>query len=433
MKNILKETIINILTFEAKLAIKKYKPKIIGITGSVGKTSAKDAVYQVLARQYFVRKSAKSFNSEIGVPLTVLGLPNGWNNPFVWLGNIVRGAALVLLPMDYPTWLILEIGADRPNDIKNITRWIKPDIAIITRFGDLPVHIEFFNSKKQLIEEKSYLVWALKKEGVLIVNNDDPDARKLGSEFNGKLTVGIENQSDITASHAMMSYRKDDKGEECPVGLNFKANFLGNSIPVSLTGVLGAQHIYPALFGIATGISSGLSVLSVCDSFSKFTAAPGRMRLVPGIRNSIIIDDSYNSSPVALEEALKTLRDISVKKRKIAVFGDMMELGAYSKEAHVNAGKMTSAICHTLITVGLRARDIASGALSGGMSEKNILQFDNVMQAAKYMDGIIGEGDIVLVKGSQTARLEKIVEEIMAFPRDKEKILVRQDAAWKKR
>src|SRR3989344_3802688 len=129
MKLFLKQILISILKLEAKLVLKKYKPKIVAITGSVGKTSTKDAVYAALSKFYFVRKSEKSFNSEIGLPLTILGVPNGWSNIFLWIKNIIHGLELILTREDYPEWLVLEIGADKPGDIKSVAKWLYADVV----------------------------------------------------------------------------------------------------------------------------------------------------------------------------------------------------------------------------------------------------------------------------------------------------------------
>src|SRR5689334_19738464 len=132
MKTFLKNTVVKILNWEAKLVVKRYKPKIVAITGSVGKTSTKDAMYTVLSHFYTVRKSEKSFNSEIGLPLTILGCPNGWSNPFVWFDNILKGLILIVWKVkDYPEWLVLEIGAGKPNDIKSVAKWLKTDFVIL--------------------------------------------------------------------------------------------------------------------------------------------------------------------------------------------------------------------------------------------------------------------------------------------------------------
>ena len=132
MKSFLKKIVVYIITFEAKLVLKKYKPKIVAVTGTVGKTSTKDAIFCAFSNIVYARKSVKSFNSEIGIPLTILGCRNGWNNPMIWLRNFIDGLLLIILPNHYPKWLILEIGADRPGDIENNSRWLPVDIVVFS-------------------------------------------------------------------------------------------------------------------------------------------------------------------------------------------------------------------------------------------------------------------------------------------------------------
>ena len=157
------------------------------------------------------------------------------------------------------------------------------------------------------------------------------------------------------------------------------------------------------------------------------------MRLLPGVKDTLIIDDTYNSSPVALKEALETLSNIHTRKRKIAVLGDMLELGKYSVDEHKNAGKLASVVCDVLITVGLRARYITEGALDQGMDEGTIFQFENSREAGKFVEQLLEKRDIVLVKGSQSIRMERVVQEIMAHPEKSENLLVRQDEEWQKK
>src|SRR3989344_8120119 len=145
MKTTFKKIITYILKTESRLVLWKYKPKVVAITGSVGKTSTKDAVYAVLSKIAHIRKSEKSFNSEIGLPLTILGCPNGWNNPVIWLANVFKGLWLFLWPHKYPEWLVLEVGVGKQGDMRKTASWLKTDAVIITAIGETPVHIEFFD------------------------------------------------------------------------------------------------------------------------------------------------------------------------------------------------------------------------------------------------------------------------------------------------
>src|SRR5690349_8876620 len=146
-----KYIVVALLTLESRLILAKYKPFIIAVTGSVGKTSTKDAIFSVLKGQSrHVRKSDKSMNSETGLPLTVIGVPNAWRSLSGWIGNLLAGARLIFQKSDYPDCLILEVGADRPNDIKKMTKWLHPNISVITQISELPAHVEFFESAEEV-------------------------------------------------------------------------------------------------------------------------------------------------------------------------------------------------------------------------------------------------------------------------------------------
>lgn len=238
-KNFIRKIVVSIITLEAKLVIKKYKPKIISVTGSVGKTTTKDAIYDVLSSSFFVRKSQKSFNSEIGVPLTILGCSNAWNNPFLWMKNIFEGILLLLFKNHYPKILVLEIGADSPGDIEGIVKWIRSDIVVLTKYADIPSHVEFFVSPGAVIREKQFLPNSLSKNGILITNGDDRimEAQKMPDVKHIK--YGYDKENDVIASNfkALMS------------GINFRIDYMDKSLPVKVKGVFGKHHTYPFLAG----------------------------------------------------------------------------------------------------------------------------------------------------------------------------------------
>jgi UDP-N-acetylmuramoyl-tripeptide--D-alanyl-D-alanine ligase len=431
MKNIFKKIISKILEIEARAILKKYKPKIIAITGSVGKTSTKDAIYIVISKSFHTRKSEKSFNSDIGVPLTILGCNNAWSNPFMWLKNIWQGLSFIIFKKVYPEWLVLEVGADRPGDIKKITKWLKPDIVVVTRFANVPVHIEYFKSREEIITEKGNLVDALKHDGTLILNSDDSDVFAFKNKTNNKVvTYGMFGDAEVRATNYSVYYN-EKTGE--PFGVYFKVEYANNCLPVKIIGTLGSNNIYSCLAALAVGISLGLNLVEATENLAVLVTPKGRMNLIKGFKKTTIIDDTYNSSPVALNSALMTLRDLKTKKRKIAVLGDMMELGRYTSEEHKNAGICAASVCDLLVTVGIRSKAIAESAIDSGLDEDSVLQFDNSVEAGKYLSSILEEGDIVLVKGSQSIRMEKVVKEIMAEPEQAQDILVRQEKEWLER
>lgn len=437
MKTTLKKIIAYILQIESRLILLKYKPKIVAITGSVGKTSTKDAVYAVLSLISHVRKSEKSYNNEIGLPLTVLGIPNGWNNPLVWLKNIFKGLWLFLNPFGfpkYPQWLVLEVGIGKDGDMRRTASWLKCDVVIITAIGETPVHIEFFNSRKDLIEEKSRLIKTLKKDGLLILNADDKDVLQMKTDSRRRtVTYGFKKGADVLGSGDSILY--DNGG--IPKGIIFRVDAEGDSLPVMIEEVFGRNHVYASLAALAFCFGLKFNMLDAINSLKHYDLPGGRMRLLRGINDSMIIDDTYNSSPIASESALQTLGEIKTVGRKIAILGDMLELGRHTEEAHRNIGKVARENLRenrdVLIVVGPRAQAIKEGAQEAGMSAENVFEFLDSFQAGEFLKTFVQKGDLTLVKGSQGMRMERVVEAILLDKENKEKLLVRQDAEWLKK
>lgn len=433
MKKIFKKIIVPIITWQAKIVVHKYKPKIIAITGSVGKTSTKDALFTILSKFKTVRKSEKSFNSEIGLPLTILGLPNGWGDPFVWIENIFKGFILILKKQKYPEYLILEVGVGKPGDIKkNVLPWLKTDVVIITRFPDKPVHVEFFGSVDNIVEEKSALIDTLKDNGVLILNHDDEKVYSLHLKSKAKtISFGMNENATYKSSFPMYIY-KTENDIKVPTGINFKLEYNGNTFPVTLPNVLSFHNVSQALSVLACANILGCDLFASVKALMDYVAPCGRLTLIEGINHSFIIDDTYNSSPVAMEAAIKVLEGIE-GKRKIAVLGDMLELGKFTEEEHRLVGERIKDLVDILVVVGPRAKFIAEGSVDKGYSKENIFYFDSSKNAGKYLEEVVKEGDIILIKGSQGVRLERAVEAIMEHKELKKDLLCRQDKEWKAR
>lgn len=430
MKNIFKKTIVSIITWQAKMVLKRYRPKIIAITGSVGKTSTKDAIFTILSKFKTVRKSEKSFNSEIGLPLTILGCPNGWNNPFAWIENIISGFLLILIKQSYPEYLILEVGVGKPGDIKkNVAPWLNPDIVVITRFPDKPVHVEFFDSVESIIEEKSALAFALKEDGVLVLNHDDEKVYNIHNRANRKtVSYGINDNATYKATYPVY-LNTILEGEDVTRGISFKIENDGHTFPVMLPNIVGMHYVGSALAAIAVAKEAGCDLLTSINYISEYDTPPSRLSLIEGINNSTIIDDTYNSSPVAADSALEVLREMK-GKRKIAVLGDMLELGKFTEEEHHSLGEKIASIADILVVVGPRAKFIAEGALENGFNSKNLYSFDSSRTVAKFLTGVVEKGDLVLIKGSQGVRLERAVVALMAHKELKDKLVCRQEKEW---
>lgn len=435
MRSILKQCIVSVLTLEARLVVRKYKPHIIAVTGSVGKTSTKDAIYAVLAENYHVRKSDKSFNSEIGLPLTILGVPNGWNNPLRWAQNFIDGLFLILSNAAYPKWLVLEVGADRPGDISSLAAWLPVDIAVITRLPEVPVHVEFFDSPEAVVQEKASLINALSSAGTVIIYSDDArkDVLVKKAEQRGVkiVTFGLSSDADVHASEFKLLR---ETGEEVwPIGVAGQITIERTHIPVSIVGTIGNHMMLPAIAAAAVGHTVGMDSHAIAQGISKYEPPHGRMHLVEGIKDTLLIDDTYNSSPAAVEAALDALDSVVPRGRRIALLGDMLELGRHSVEEHRKLGAYAAGKVDMLCTVGFRARDMAQGALDGGLPDSAILQYEDSDKAGDELAELLQGGDCVLVKGSQSMRMERAMLHLMKDPEQASKVLVRQETDWKKR
>ncbi len=462
MKTAFKKIIVTLLTLEARLVVRRYKPHIVAVTGSVGKTSTKDAIYEVVAEGVHVRKSQKSFNSEIGLPLTILGRPNAWNNPLQWVLNLLDGFLLLIFNPHYPEWLVLEVGADRPGDIKRVARWLPVDIAVITRLPEVPVHVEFFESANQVLEEKAALIDALRPDGTLVLYADDERAAEFTKRYINNperrrkiITFGFAPEADVRAEDMTILF--EGGREQWPVGMSARVIVDGVSAPIQVLGTLGAHTLLPALAAAAVGVALGKPLSDIAEALRAYEPPQGRMHLVRGIKGTLVIDDTYNSSPAAVSAALDTLKSIGraasergiprapldggiTPKRLIAVLGDMLELGRLSVEEHHKIGAQVAGPAiegegkvDLLVTVGFRARDIAQGALDAGLPESNILQYEDAQKAGEELAALVQGGDCILVKGSQSMRMERTVKELMANPERASELLVRQDEEWIKK
>ncbi len=415
-----------ILKILAKLVLWKYKPVIIAVTGSVGKTSTKEAIYAVLKNHFGenqVRRNHRNYNNEIGVPLTIFGLETGGKSITAWLTKFIKIFLMLIFREQYPKILIVEMGADKPHDISYLTSFVKPKVGLVTAIGEIPVHVEFFKNSRELILEKKKLIDCLSDQDIAILNYDDPIVRGMKESSKVKtLTYGFEEGAEVRATN--FESKIVDSEKEGVFGFTtFKLNFKGSAVPVKLTNVLGKHQVYPALAAAVVGIIFNLNLIELSEGLRKYKSLPGRMKLIKGIKKSLIIDDSYNAAPLSMLGALECLQEIE-QKRKIVVLGDMLEIGKYAPEAHQRIGRKAAQVADLLFTVGERSKFIAQGAKEKGMQKNKISEFYTSQEAGKPLQKIIKPGDIILIKASRSMEMEKIVEEIMAEPKKAKELLV---------
>ncbi|MFH1207360.1 MAG: UDP-N-acetylmuramoyl-tripeptide--D-alanyl-D-alanine ligase [Patescibacteria group bacterium] len=432
MINLIKKILEWKLRILARWILIRYQPQIVGITGSVGKTSTKEAIATVLSSKFRVRKNIKNYNNEIGVPLSIIGAQSGHKNPFAWLRVFCQAICLLIWKSgSYPKILVLEMGADKPGDIKYLTQLAPCRIGVITALG--PVHLELFGTMEKLVREKHQIVMHLKKDDTAVLNADDQLVMSAREKIRARvMTFGFSETADIRAAEVDVSAGPSaDPWVDVQIkGLSFKIMYQGSIVPVFLPSVLGEHQVYIALAAAAAGLSFGMNLADVSAALKNYASPPGRMRLLAGIKHTSIIDDSYNSSPMAVKAALKVLDKLKVSGRKFVVLGDMLELGQYTEAGHQEVGEAVAPVADVLVTVGNRARIIASTARTAGLPEEGVFEFGNVIEAGKFIQERIKTGDIILVKGSQGARTEKIVKELMAEPQKASELLVRQGPEW---
>lgn len=422
MKKFLKKIVLFTLKKLALRRLKNFKGKVVAITGSIGKTSTKEAVYSVLNSKFKVKATKKSMNSEFGLLLTILDIESGYSSAYKWSWLIIRAVYNSLLK-DHSEILLLELGVDKPGDMDYLMSVVKPDISIMTNI--FPVHMEAgqFDNLQAIFDEKRKIVDNMKEDGIAVLNIDNPFLAMFAQKRGKKNTVtyGKEKEAMFRATSLKLS-------EE---GVSFNLH-LGEEVHEVTSKVLGEFQLYVLLPAIVCGRLLDMSVEECVTALQRYELPPGRMSVIPGINDSVILDSSYNSSPEPLKEALKVLREIGSAKRKIAILGNMNELGSNAKELHEQIGEFIPGCADVLITVGDEAKAFASKAKEKGMNESKIHSFDSAPEAAEFFKDKITKNDVILVKGSQNkVRLEKLIKEIMAHPEDAEKLLVRQEKVWK--
>jgi UDP-N-acetylmuramoyl-tripeptide--D-alanyl-D-alanine ligase len=284
-------------------------------------------------------------------------------------------------------------------------------------------HLEFFKNIEQTRKEKTKLLNNLKTGGVAILNSDDEEIKKIILDYKNKIiTIGLNSEAEVRVQNISFDLKNN-------LGISFDLQYNNFTKHLFLTGTIGNPAVYATLSAVAVALSLGLSLDEIDLALKNYQTTAGRMRIIEGINNSLIIDDTYNSSPQSTLEALKGIKDLP--NRKIAILGDMLELGGYTKEGHEEVGDYASKIgVAKLIAVGQFAEHIVVGAKKGGMLENNILSVKNSTEVAEKIINQIQADDVILIKGSQGARMERVSRALMKNKNLAEELLVRQGREW---
>ena len=418
------------LKFLSRLILKKYQPVVVGITGSIGKSSAKEAIYEVLKDKLRVRTSFKNYNNEIGLPLTIIGIESPGRDLFGWLEVFLHAWNLILIKdSTYPQVLVLEMGVDRPGDMDYLTNIALVNVGVVTAVSYS--HLEYFGSVVNIKKEKQVLIEKLDAKGLAILNFDNEYTREMADVSKARiLSYGLHEGANLQAQDIVYNFTKE--GYDLS-GINFKLNYNGSIVPVTMKNIMAETALYAALAAAAVAIYFDFNLIEISQALSNFSLPKGRMNLLAGIKHTFIIDDTYNSSPEAALAAVDISRRVKVDEAadKYAVMGDMLEIGSYTEEGHQLVGKkIGESGVNQLIAVGEKSRGYIRGAKEEGMEDDFIFYFDTPEEAGKFLKNRIKAGDVLLVKGSQGARMEKVVKELLAEAERAADLIVRQGKEW---
>jgi len=360
--------------------------RIVAITGSYGKTTTKEAIATVLAERFAVCRALGTENNEIGIPRTV-----------------ARS-----LPDDEV--LVLEMGAQWRGEIAGYCRKVRPHVGVVTAVG--PVHLELFGSLDRVQHAKAELVQALPARGTAVLNGDDPRVRQMSATTRADVvTYGVEGMADTSAENVKV----------LPDGWTQFVAHAESEEEQMQTRVLGQAGVYAALAATAVGRVFGMTLREIAQGLAQVLPTPGRLHVRQGRNGSILLDDAYNANRVSATLALQSLTQLGGQGKKIAVFGDMLELGEYAAEEHRLLGEAAARYADRLVTIGDDSAETAAGARAAGMDPAQITEIrashgdDNALVAAldsaeTLLKLEVKSQDVVLIKGSHGMGLYRLAE-----------------------
>jgi UDP-N-acetylmuramoyl-tripeptide--D-alanyl-D-alanine ligase len=350
---------------------RKIEVDVVGITGSVGKSTTKEVIAEVLSQRYATLKNPGNLNNEIGLPLTVLGLTEGHQRA------------------------VLDMGFYVPGEIEFLCELALPKIGVVTNIG--LVHAERAGSQEAIAAGKTELVRALPSDGAAVLNYDDPLVREMADQTEARIFYyGLTNESDLWADQV------DGLGLD---GVRFQVHYRDESLTLRVP-MIGRHSVHTALRAIAVGLVDGLTWEEIVKGL-RFGHAQLRLVAVRAENGALLLDDTYNASPQSAIAAINLLEEM--EGRKIAVLGDMLELGKYERQGHEMVGIRSADVVDELITVGDRSGVIAQAAEQAGLPAEAITQLETSDDAIKVMRKRLSKDDVVLVKGSRGMHMDNIV------------------------
>jgi len=411
-----KAIILTLLEFQTRRFLHKHRPKVVAITGSVGKTSAKAFTATVLSQRYRVLAQDGNHNTHASVPLAVFDIPfpsEELRNPFMWLQVLWQMEQKIRRPFEHEA-LVLELGTDHPGEIAHF-KYLSPDIAAVTSVA--PEHMEFFKTIDAVAKEELAVV---NYSQLALINRDDIDP--IFARYVTNTNIDTYGTSGVAEYRYIV--------EDFDVKKGFTGKFVSPEFgeqPVALR-LLGEHNIKSAVAAGAIGLKLGLTKEELVAGLEAIQPVPGRMQLLRGLKDSMLIDDTYNSSPKAAIAALQTLYTFP-GAQKIAILGSMNELGEFSQQAHEEVGAACDpGLLDWVITVGAEAEKyLARAAAAKGCQVRSFL---SPYDAGAFAHRVLQRGATVLAKGSQNGVFTEEALKLLLHSTEEEERLVRQDPIW---
>ncbi len=388
------------LTDWATHILRRYNPQVVGVTGSTGKTDACRAISAVLSSRHQVFANPPDLSDRFGLPISLAGLEPAHD------------------------LAVFELACNAFDEIGHLARLVRPWVAVVTAVNH--AHLAYLGSLEAIAQEKGRLVEALPPDGLAVLNYDDPRVRAMRERTTARvLTYGLTPDADIVAS----DLRAD------PEGLEFVVHFPGVSglgtpgYPVKAevrTRLLGRHQAHTVLAAIGVGLAYRIPWDEIQDVLEDLRPAPGRLRALPGVNGSLLLDGSSSSSPASALQALALLAEYPARRR-IAVLGGMAQLGGYAVEGHRQVGRAAAAFVDLLVTKGERATWIAEAGRDAGLPPDRLFVTYTAREVARYLQPQLAEGDVVLVKGDVDNRMEEVVAALLDDPAETARLVQRQD------
>lgn len=349
---------------------------VVGITGSAGKTTTKEMIATLIESERKMWKTWGNFNNHIGLPLCMANTP------------------------DDTDVLVAEMGMSAPHEIDRLAKIAEPNLGVYTTIQ--AVHLEFFDSIEGIAAAKRELLENIDETGAIVVNADDPRVMAISEGFRGKrVSYGIDHPADVMATGI------ENRGL---FGTDFILRSEGESREISMK-LPGRHNLENLLAAIAAARIAGITWEGIVGAIEKIAPASHRGEMVE-LRGATIYDDTYNSNPYALSKALELLAKAECSGRRIAVIGDMLELGRTEKKLHYDAGNLAPSGIDLILAVGERARSVIEGATDAGFPRESLFHVADANKAADFLDDLIEEGDLVLLKASRGIGLDRVVERL---------------------